>query len=119
MIMTDNCTSTKIKEVNEQSFNASKLTIETQLLENNTNIIDYLELNKFEAIRIHKNTMLDEANKKGTPDHALTENLATCDPTNQKESTNKNKTTTEENNQINTTVAVIDFLSLTQKNLLT
>ena len=67
--MTDNCTSTKNKEVNEQSFIISKLTIETQLLENNTNIIDYLELNKFEVIRIYRNAMLDEANKKGNPNH--------------------------------------------------
>ena len=81
VIITNDCTLTKIKEVNEQSYNLSKLIIETQLLENNTNIIDCLELAKFEIIRIYRNTTLEQTNKRGTPNHALTENLATCDPT--------------------------------------
>ena len=61
--------------------------------------------------------MLDETNNSGTPNHAHTKNLPTHDPTNQQESTNKNETTTEENNQMNTTVGGIDLSSLTPKNL--
>ena len=65
IIITDNHTSTKIKEVNEQSFNISKLTIETQLLENSTNIVDYLELNKFEIIRTYKKCNIRRIQQKG------------------------------------------------------
>ena len=60
--------------------NLSKLIIETQLLENNTNIIDCLELAKFEIIRIYRNAILDKTNR-GSRNYALTQNLATHDPT--------------------------------------
>ena len=64
MMINDNHPSTKIKEVNEQSCNLSKLIIETQLLENNTNIIDFLESDKFEIIRLCRNAILEETNKR-------------------------------------------------------
>ena len=94
MIVTENYNSTNIKEVNEQSYNISKLIIKTQLLEKNTNIIDYLELNKFEIIRVYRNAMLDKTNKRGTLNHALTENLATHDPRKQQQLENSNEATT-------------------------
>ena len=56
--------------------------------------------------------MLKETNKKVTRNNTLTQKLATCDPTNQKESTNDNETSTTENNQIleaNATKAGVDF----------
>ena len=64
--------------------------------------------------------MLDETNKRGTPNHTLTENLATCDPIKRQELVNTDETATEENNQIleiNSTTTGIGFSSLTPKNL--
>ena len=80
MIIKDNHTSNKIKEVNEKSCNLSKLIIETQLLENKTNIIDCLELDKFEIIRLCRNKILEETNKRETPKDALIDIIETCDP---------------------------------------
>ena len=65
--------------------------------------------------------MLDEKNKRGTPNHALTENLATHNSTKQQELTKNNEITKEENDQIlevNTATTGIDFLSLVLKNIL-